>query len=746
MITIQRFTALILLPIVFGVAVVAGFSRLRIDNSPSVWLDARDPAVQYWRSAQETFGRDEFILFAGLDRAPFDEDSWNAQRKLTAELENDDRVESVISLPVLLERLGRNAAQPPNQTDRQVLMNSPIVRGRLIAPDGKSSVVIARVRDGDSAWRSTLANDMRALAESHGGWMVAGPTIFNAELDDLTTRDLMRLVGWMVLVLLVAGGVILRSAKGIAAIMIGSSVPIVAWLALLGLRGESFSAVESTALPLLAVIGMENTVHLWFGARDGMEELCPFTRAARRLSRALFLANATTALSLIGLAASHLTMLQTMGWTLPFGVLTSWGMTRVVLPGWLDAFAFRPSNASGDLRLTRCVECLYRTGTEHRFAVIGAAFIVMLVGGWCTFHLQPEANIAQQLDPSTRLAQETATLDKRLGGSLPLLVDITPVEPAASALITLGDGERLAQEIRDKWNFQAAGPAELLSLVQTLGAVRSEWNEALERAGAHDDLFRTFRWEAMRDAQCRVFWWNAWDNARIEREKYRVEIPGFLVERTARVEVLAPQMSSVDVASFAKAVQSPDHSNDTYARTNRTVTGMVALMLRAQERILGDQIAGIAVSIVLVLVCMKLFFPKQATIWLLLPANILPLAMVAFSTRIINWPVDLANMQLASMLFGFVVNSTIFLLAQVLENKRPSLESKRAIFRHTGSAILSAGIITAAVFFCAVGSQFISLRHVGVLSVFAIAGALLGDLVVLPAMLNINTESPSGKS
>jgi hypothetical protein len=101
-------------------------------------------------------------------------------------------------------------------------------------------------------------------------------------------------------------------------------------------------------------------------------------------------------------------------------------------------------------------------------------------------------------------------------------------------------------------------------------------------------------------------------------------------------------------------------------------------------------------------------------------------------------PLDAGTVMVASVALGIAVDNT----AHVLENVRrrvadgdsPRLAVRRTL-EHVGSAMVVTSATAAIGFLSLIASRFVPIRDFGVLAAVAIAAALAGDLVLLPAII-----------
>lgn len=687
--------------VALAVAIFAlgGWSRLRVDNSPGAWLDPASPAVAAWREGAARFGPDDFLLFVRPDVEPFDASSWRDQRALGAALRADDRFSRVADLPSVSAKLGMGGDEPTPLDRRARLASSPMLAGRLIGRDGRGVAVAAWSEGGDSASRAALFRDAGALALKHGGWVVAGPLAFNARLDELTRADSARVVAAMAMVALFGAALALRSWAGAFAALAGAAWTVGAWFAALGWFGRPVSAAAAAALPLLAIVGVENSLHVWMGAAEASS----FRGSARRLARPLFAANATTAFSLAALALSPLLAIRVAGLTLPIAIAASHAWASFVLPRALDRWGVaRPSRRSRGALRGACAS-MASFGARRRWLAIGCCGALIAAGAFAATRLPSETNIALQLAEDSTLAGDLRAVESTLGGSLPLAIEFEPT--AGDPFSALRTADSLAERLRrDPRVAAVASPGDFLALA------------AGEAPG--DSAF------ARRAAEAAAL-------ALAEPAESLFHAPSGV----ARAEVLLPQLPSEELLALLR-----DHGVEFGgAAGGARATGVAALMLMAQRDLLLGQFQGMAISFALVVACLFAFFRRLRPAFASIPPNALPVAVAALALRAMAWPLDFASAQLAAMIFGLSVNGTLY-LAGAAKSAGGDVRRIAARFASMGPSVALAGAMAAAAFSCAMLSELASIRNLGAIAAVACLSATLADLVALPALLRSSSS------
>jgi len=689
--------------------VVLGMARLTIDNSPGAWLDPAHPAAQALRESRDLFGSDEYILVAceGID--PWSPEGWDAQQRMGDALAGDARLAAAVSLPGVLRALGAPDAAPPHGRLRAMLSEAPPVRDLLLPRGGNSFGILFPFSQafldgkGSSRERAELVgwveDKLTALAPAGARLWFLGPAAFNVRLDQQTQSDLAVMMPLMGIVALLASLLALRSWQGALATMLGAGLPVAVWMATLGWVAGSVSALAMAAIPLLVVVGVENTFHLWHRAQSvppsptdaNAPSESRWHRASRGLAWPLAISNITTAASLLGLATAPLGGVRLLGLTLPLGIAASWWATRWLLPLLLQRVSPQPPGVRASAGDVTSATWPLRWAWPIRLVTLA----VVVAGAWALPRLRAEANIAVELSPGTRLARELDAAKRLFGGSLPLSVIVHGSGEPGSALTASVEVARRLRQIPGV--ASAIGPADSALLAARVAL--------LPEVAAH-------RWSV-----------GAAPSARLPDYNQDVE--------AARVFVLLGEVRSVELERQMARMRSALAD----IPANRiAITGLVPALLELQRDLVVAQLRGLVFSVLIVVAIVAVAFRSLRWGLLAIPSNLLPLGAVAATMAWFDWPVDMGSVQVASLVFGFVVDATVFLLAEARQAEQLGKPPTQP-WGHLARPILLTGLLAIAVFACSSWSGLLALQRVGALCAVALAAGLFGDLLFLPTLL-----------
>lgn len=155
--------------------------------------------------------------------------------------------------------------------------------------------------------------------------------------------------------------------------------------------------------------------------------------------------------------------------------------------------------------------------------------------------------------------------------------------------------------------------------------------------------------------------------------------------------------------------------------------GYAPLYARMVDYMVRGLVQSFAVAFVLVFVALGFFLRStRFAIAAVLP-NLFPIACTLGVMGLLDIPLDMGTVVIATLLLGLVVDDTIHLLSAYR-----AYGAMDVALAHTGSALVSTSLVLGLGFLVLLGAQVGSLRHFGILAAVGILSALIADLYWLP--------------
>jgi uncharacterized protein len=701
-----------------------GAMRVRVDNSLNVWFVDDDPALLSWLSFLERFGDEEMVVTVVRGTTP----ALSAQRLahlalLSAELATVDGVARVQSLATLQPPL---IIAPVDSTDiaavRAAVSHSRIAAG-LVGEDGASLVVrtLLEANATSDMRRPQILDELFTVVDTsldgretahHGGIGVLHDALNRATLEEGT-----RFVLGAYLVIIAVLLIILRSW-----LWVGLAIGVVAaadlcLFGVMGLAGKPLNMI-SIALPaLVMILGVANVVHLHM-ALSAVDIQAP--SSVRRTALGVVavpcaLNTATTAAGFLSLGSASMAITRDYGMLAAFGVLLAFGMSiagaSLLLP------RLRPAQRSPATTLAGVVSRVMVFSLDHRRLVgLGAcALVVLALSG--VRRLEVDTFSMDFLPRDHTYRRDSAAIEAALGAYIPLELTVSTADSGG-------------------WR----NPTTLASLdaAQRLLEADAEIGPTVSVADVTADVIRSLRgtiagWSEVTGADVKL----ALDWVRLAGGDAALSNLVADDDRTLRLSTTTRMGSAAQLSRTAGRILA-DLEAALGPQLQVALSGYLPLYNEMITHTLDDQVRsfGLAFAVVFGIIAVALR-SWRLTVAAILP-NVMPPLLVLGAMGHAGIRLDVATVTIAAAILGIVVDDTVHILYRLRSSLAASLSLKAAVqctAQQTGVAICCTSLVFCAGFGVIATASVRSVSLVGLLTAIGVAGALLTDLLLLPAVL-----------
>jgi predicted RND superfamily exporter protein len=488
-------------------------------------------------------------------------------------------------------------------------------------------------------------------------------------------------------------------------------------------------------MPLLVLtLGVSGGIHLVNYLADAHEH-GPRRGIAARAIRVGWLPCAlsagTTAVGLFSLVVSELEPIRVFGFHAALGVLTTLAILFLVLPGIFERWPIRrrierkDAVAAADAPLARRV--IRRAGL-----IVVIAGLAMLGAGAGVPRIRTSVAIDTLFTPESRVIRDYAWLEQAIGPLVPVEVVLrfspeSPVRPAERLDLVREVGEAVGT---------LPGVTGVLSAATFLpdepaaSGIRAAARKAVVARKIEQGLAGLVDMRIIREVAGEQLWRVTARTSALSGLDYGE----FLAEVRRRVD---PLVAARDGAVRGLAVE---------------YTGVMPLVNAIQKTLLHDLFSSfLSACLVITGVIMAAEGSLGAGLVAMIP-NVFPMILLF---GLLGWsrlPLDIGSVMTASIALGMAVDGTFHFLAffrrglAAAAEKGPADDGQRAAavhaaFRHSAAALTESAIVCGLGILVFAGSSFAPSRRFAWMLSLLVAAALVGDLVVLPALL----ASPLGR-
>jgi hypothetical protein len=397
------------------------------------------------------------------------------------------------------------------------------------------------------------------------------------------------------------------------------------------------------------------------------------------------------------LTASGLPAVQQLGWFGATGMIAAFICSITIVTAGLSWKATEPQVSRSVADTAAVFLCNF--GVRNSKTVVAVFLVLAAIAGYGISQLNTDTESIGYLKKSHVVRQDSDFIESKFGAYVP--IEFT---------VTADDGILTAQNLDaiDRWQKNARNLEKVYwswSLVNAFGLLPNETPSSvgIERLRQRFDRIRQFSPATVRSMM----------NG----------------DREIRVSFGAPILSSVAVQNLIHEIT--QRANFPAGLTLKPA-GYAPLYTRIIDEIVISQVRGFGLAIVLIVILLGIGMRSIRRVLLAIPANALPVAMTLGLMGLTGIPLDVASATIASVILGLVVDDTVHML-------RPAgnggiIESLKVAAGKAGGTLVLTTVILAGGFLVLGLADIRSIAWFGVLTSFAVIVAILGDLLLLPAL------------
>ena len=199
--------------------------------------------------------------------------------------------------------------------------------------------------------------------------------------------------------------------------------------------------------------------------------------------------------------------------------------------------------------------------------------------------------------------------------------------------------------------------------------------------------------------------------------------------------------------AIQSGLEAVDDSGTLATQPTFAITGLRAVIDKAHVAMLSDLGGSFAMAFLLIIPVMMLIARGVVAGLALMLPNVLPVALVFGSMGWFSVKLDVASILTASVALGIAVDDTLHFVTWFLRGRRQGLDSTAAVRQAIAGcarAMLHTSIICTGSMLPFFFSDFLPTSKFALLMIMILVGAIVGDLILLPAVLQSRLGSNMG--
>ena len=549
--------------------------------------------------------------------------------------------------------------------------------------------------------------------------------------------DQKRLLPMAALLYLVTLGLIFRRLSGSLLPLLAVGMGLAWTIGTIVALGESFNLISNVLPILLIVIGVSNCVHVL----DDYAEQLPRAdgdrpkaahRTIRHMGRSCLLTLFTTAIGFACLGAARSQILRQFGWHAALGM----GFLYVTIIATLGSLLqyFRPlRRSSSGAPLGHVVATAGHVIDRHPRITLTLSGLLIAGSVWLGRQVPVNSYMIETYSEDHPTLQTLRLVERELSGLMPIEVRLDADDP--ELLLTPDIFRRVMdfeeRTLRESNVLFARSYADVLQSISDGAASLTETDDdsPVTDAELTRDI-RQGRWVVNRVGETLGYPNFMSSDGRSGRILIKVEDVG-----TLRLRELIDELDRQLQQSFPEELG-----------VTATMTGDCYVNTMAMDSVIRDLFLSLLAASLIIFATITIVFRSLRIGLIAAIPNLTPLALTLGYMGLRGYDMNVGNVIVFTISLGIAVDDSIHFLFRFREEMKRTGNVEEAVdrtFEGTGRAIVITSILIVSGLAVLLFSDFVPTRRFAELTSITMIGAMIGDLLLLPACLVLFWKRPA---
>jgi predicted RND superfamily exporter protein len=734
---------------------------IRIDSSVEHLLATDDPNKKYYDDIRAIFGSDDIGVIGLVTENVYTSSTLEKIRRITAQVEKIDGVQSVRSLTNLSDPIADLSYPPPliakipTDSDalaalrRKIEEEYPIYLN-LVAKDAKGAAIFIYFKSlsDDEFIQKRVDERLQEIIDHEQGpekLYLTGMQHIKVSSLKLMQQDLRTFTPLSLLVIMAVLSVCFRNVRGVLLPLLSVLCGVVWTVGIMALTGSSIT-IGTLVLPsLLIVIGSTYSIYVIAQYEEEAEKggiaAEVVLRSLKRVSLPVVVAALTTVVGFVTLLVNRIGTIRALGLYAAVGFASITIIVLTLIPAALALLSlprFKKTEGEGR-RLTAFLTAVGQFNRRYQIPIIATALFLIIPCLWGMSRIRADSNFLQFFKPNSPVRRANEIISERVGGAQIFSVIVSSSEKGGIA------GWDILKRIKELQLYLATIPG----VDQTISL--ADYSEIVDRAirkggESEGDIIVGEEEGTVASSPAAVADASLWEQE--ERFNSAMKLIKNSNPKTfasvanldfsmASITVRTRLSSSSDIVGTAEKIRQ-------YAREHFPPeievrpTGSLILLNEATEDIVWGQVQSLGLALVVIFAVLSFMFLSTKVGFLSLLPNVLAILIFFGAMGWAGVPLNLGTSIIASIAIGIAVEDAIRYLARLSAEIQATHDQEVAIFQTVatvGKPIIYASAALGLGFLTLLFSNFVPIQKFGVLTAITIAAAFVNDLVLLPALL-----------
>lgn len=725
----------------------SGLRFIEFSNNYRVFFSPENPQLQAFERLQNVYTKSDNILIvvAPKDGRVFTRDTLETVKWITQEawkLPYSSRVDSITNFQHTTARgddlVVRDLVEDPaalSDADlarvREVALNEPLLRNRLIAPRAHVTSVNVTVVMPENSLKEVpeVTAQVRVLAEAARARdpnievYLTGVVLMNNSFAEQSQKDMTTLVPIMYGAIVIIIFLTLRSLSGTIGALLVIMFSIVTTLGLVGWLDIKLTPPTASSPTVILTLAVADSIHilltLFHVMRQGQDKDSAIVESLRINGPPVFLTSFTTVIGFLSMNFSEVPPFRDLGNIVAIGITAAWVYSVLFLPAFMAAMPVRLGPARE--RAWRTMEGFAGFVIRRRRPLLWGSLAVVL--GLLTLIPRNVFNdqFVKYFDKSVEFRRATDFVQDNLSGMY-------------QVHYSLGAGE----------SGGISDPAYLRKVEEFATWFRSQPD--VTHVHALTDTMKRLNKNLHGD---KPEWYRLPDSRELSAQYlllYELSLPfGLDLNDQINVDKSATRVVVTMNNVTTKRLLALEDSAQQWLREHAppamfvTGTGPAVMFSNISARNIRSMLGGNIMALVLVSGLIMLAVRSLRFGFISLIPNLIPAAMAFGIWGLLVGEVGMSLSVVTALTFGIVVDDTIHFMTKYLHARRDKgLDPPAAVryaFSTVGMALFVTSLVLVIGFFVLTFSAFWLNASMGMMCALTIALALIADYLLLPPLL-----------
>jgi hypothetical protein len=555
---------------------------------------------------------------------------------------------------------------------------------------------------------------------------VAGSPAVNNALHIQMSADMGKFTKMTFLIILIFLFVMFRRVSAVFYPLLIIIFSLLTTIGTMAWAGVAFKLPTQIVPSLILAVSVGATVHMLsiffdkFNATGSRRDAIDFTMKHSGL--AIAMTSMTTAIGVGSFAGSKVAPIADLGLFASLGVMVSLFLTLTLLPALLSVTKLKPhTKETHNSKLNNIMKHLAVIPVRYYKQILVVSAILVSIALYSATKIELSHNPLKWFQPDNYNRVSTETIDKGMNGTVTIEVTID-----TKTTNGWNDPERL-EKLNDLSAKLEAYVDENTHIgkVVSLATIVKETNRALH---SNEEKHYTIPTDANLVSQELLLFENSGSDDLEDVVDSQFS--------KARMTIKLPWTGAVkawDVLQYVKGEVS-----STFTKEEVITTGMIPLIVNTFSQAVSSSVDSYLIAFLGISIMMMIILGSVKIGLLSMIPNLTPIILGLLIMYSMNIPLDMFTMLIGSIAIGLAVDDTIHFMHNFKRYYLETGDSAKAIeetFFTTGKAMVITTIVLSLGFYSYMMGDMISVQNFGLLTGSVITLALIGDLLLAPALM-----------